>query len=163
MFCNEDNKIITSDDDEDDCVSDQPILGSEYTSNEGECPDSNYISSEGKRPAENSEQHLDPDEDSNNTDKPKLSLANFSYMRDINSREFFTQQHNDPHGGIRGLAIRAHLGCNDLTRLATFSEADLLFDMTDSLVKKNTSRQHHHLKYVRNWLELTTPGLRTST
>ena len=118
----DDNGDITSDDNKYDCVSDQPILGSEYTSNEGKCPDSNYISSEGKRLAENSEQHLDPDEDSNNTDKSKLSLANFSYMRDINSQEFFTQQHNDHHGGIHGLAICAHLGCNHLTRLATFQK-----------------------------------------
>ena len=82
------------------------------------------------------------------TDSPpeSLTVSDLSYIKNPHSRVFFCQQHNHPHGGIRGAAKRANTSDLLNSKLTSFEEADLLFDLMDNLVSQTPAEQLRFLQ-----------------
>ena len=99
---------------------------------------------------------IDACSDDNNvhgTVTSKLSISDFEYMNGIHNRVYFMQQHNEPHGGIRGIVKRAATLRNNLSDFACLDDADLLFDMTDHLVNLSQADQDKYLQINRKLLK----------
>ena len=76
------------------------------------------------------------------------------------SQLYFMQEHNDPNGGIRGIAFRAQYRVKRLDGLATLKAAKYLFSTLDNLVNLPRADQDRFLNHMRLTFDYTSSSPR---